>query len=198
MGILFALIGGSPLPPVAKALGLLVSATLVAITAYDFRHTIIPDAWAYTFGVLALAFSLAGVGDMETSRGIVVALLSGPAVALPLFTLWLVSRGAWIGLGDSKLALGIGWLLGPLAGIQAVLFAFVIGAVAGLGLIALSSRPWREFLGRFTPTSVSQKFALRFTMKSEVPFGPFLIAACLFVWFSLMYNIPLPPPFVWQ
>ena len=31
-----------------------------------------------------------------------------------------------------------------------------------------------------------------YTMKSEVPFGPFLIAAGLIVWFVIMYNIQIP------
>ena len=131
-----------------------------------------------------------------TTNYLLLPILSGPAVALPLFALWFVSGGKWIGLGDAKLALGIGWLLGPLQGLQALLLAFIIGAIVGLGLIALSSLRSKAFLDRFTPMSVSRKLALRFTMKSEIPFGPFLIAACMFQWFTLMYNIPIP--FLWQ
>ena len=34
----------------------------------------------------------------------------------------------------------------------------------------------------------------RFTMKSEIPFGPFLVASCVIFWFSYMYALPLPYP----
>ena len=34
-----------------------------------------------------------------------------------------------MGLGDSKLALSIGWLLGPVYGIYAIFIAFMIGAI---------------------------------------------------------------------
>src|SRR3989344_7509209 len=190
MAAAFVLVGASALPSLSKILGLLISAVLIAIVAYDILHTIIPNAWVYTFAALALLSSLL------TTNYLLLPILSGPAVALPLFALWFVSGGKWIGLGDAKLALGIGWLLGPLQGLQALLLAFIIGAIVGLGLIALSSLRSKAFLDRFTPMSVSRKLALRFTMKSEIPFGPFLIAACMFQWFTLMYNIPIP--FLWQ
>src|SRR5271165_6313244 len=45
--ILFALIGGSPLPLMMQVLSLAICAILVLITAYDVRHTIIPDEWSY-------------------------------------------------------------------------------------------------------------------------------------------------------
>ncbi len=93
-------------------------------------------------------------------------------------------------MGDAKLSLGIGWLLGPLYGIGAIFFAFVIGAVVSVCILM----PLPTIL-RF----IRQKGIVRFrstsdqlTMKSEVPFGPFLIVSCFIVWFSLLFNIPLP------
>jgi len=190
-GVAFVLVGLAPLSPLAKVFGLLTSAVLIAIVAYDILHTIIPDAWVWSFNVLALLSVFLPEGSLTAFNAI-----AGPIVAAPLFALWLVSRGKWIGLGDAKLALGIGWLLGPLQGLQALLLAFIIGAIVGLGLIALSSLRSKAFLDRFTHMSVSRKLALRFTMKSEIPFGPFLIAACMFQWLTLMYNIQIP--FLWQ
>jgi len=193
-GVIFALVGGASLTLFATALGLLLGAVLIAIAAYDLRHTIIPNAWVWSFNALALLSVF--LPTLYPIPYTLWPILAGPAVALPLFALWLVSGGKWIGLGDSKLALGIGWLLGPQGGIKAVLLAFITGAIVGLGLIAFSSVFWKEFVNKFTPTFVSQKFSLGFTMKSEVPFGPFLIAACMFVWMSQMYNIQIP--FLWQ
>ncbi len=65
----------------------------------------------------------------------------------------LVSRGKWMGLGDVKLAFLMGLFLGFPNILIALFFAFLIGAIIGVGLI----------------------LAKRKTLKSEVPFGPFLV-----------------------
>src|SRR3989338_8398295 len=54
MGAAFALVGGAHLPPLAMLIALLICAVLIAITAYDILHTIIPDAWVWSFNALAL------------------------------------------------------------------------------------------------------------------------------------------------
>ena len=73
-----------------------------------------------------------------------------------------------MGLGDGKLALGIGWLLGLSFGITAIILSFWIGAFIS---IILMSIPLLNFKGK------------RLTMKSEIPFGPFLILGLLLVFF---------------
>ncbi len=186
-GLLFLAVGLAPLPLFLRVLGLPIAALLIAIAVYDLRHTIIPDSWAYSFAALALIYALAGL--VEGSGSVLGAVVGGPAAASPLFFIWFISGGRWMGLGDSKLALGIGWLLGPLYGTMAVLFAFIMGASVSLGLIAFSSASWKAFLKEFTPMHVSRKLALRFTMKSEVPFGPFLIASCFIIWLLISYGI---------
>jgi len=192
-GSVFALVGGASLSPFATATELLIGAVLIAIAAYDIRHTIIPDAWVWSFNALALLSVFLPEGSLTAfSSQTAFDAIAGPIVAAPLFALWLVSRGKWIGLGDSKLALGIGWLLGPIGGIQAILLAFIIGAIVGLSLIFFSSEVWNRILRKFIPRDLWCRIGNRITMKSEIPFGPFLIAACSFVWFSLIYNIPIP------
>lgn len=189
-GLLFAFVGASSiaLDTVPALLALLITSVLIAIAVYDIRHTIIPDAWAYTFAIAALVFTL--VAGIPQDASYVVYLLSGPLAALPIATLWFVSRGQWIGLGDAKLSLGIGWLLGPVYGIASVFFAFVIGAVISVCILmplpALMRRLHKTGIARFRSRGA------QLTMKSEVPFGPFLIASCFIVWFSLLFNIPLP------
>ena len=66
-----------------------------------------------------------------------------------------------MGWGDGALQLGLGWLLGLTAGLTAFMLAFWAGAVVGILLML---------------------FSARVTMKSEVPFAPFLIfgAACAY------------------
>src|SRR3989338_4941431 len=170
-GTLFALVGASPLLLPQKVLGCAVLALLICVAAYDF---------------ICLGYSAWKSGALQ------LALLAGPIAAAPLFALWLFSRGRWMGLGDGKLAIGIGWLLGPALGLLAGFRAFVIGAVVSLTLIFFSSQQWKKILRLFTPTSISQRLTLGFTMKSEIPFGPFLIAACLLVWFAAMYGVQFP------
>ncbi|MEK7107280.1 MAG: prepilin peptidase [Patescibacteria group bacterium] len=187
MGAAFALVGSAPLAPLEKIIGLLISAILLAIAVYDIRHTIIPNAWVWAFNFLALLSSLL------TTNYLLLTILAGPAVALPLFALWLVSKGKWMGLGDAKLALGIGWLLGPLAGIEALLLAFIIGAIVSVFVLLPLPRIVRFFKKQGIAAS---GFTASYTMKSEIPFGPFLIVACALLWFSQMYGILIP--FLWQ
>lgn len=198
-GISFAMIGYwvgvAPFAPSASAvvfvsLYLCIAALLVCIAAYDTLHTIIPDEWVWTFNTLSFIVALAF--PLQATSYQLQAVLAGPLTAAPLFGLWLFSRGAWMGLGDAKLALGIGWLLGPVLGLLALFGAFVIGAAVSLFLVLVSSKAWRKFVERFTPTPISRRLAWGFTMKSEIPFGPFLIASCLIVWFGAMYDIQFP------
>jgi len=170
--IVFACIGGSSLALLPQVLACAISALLIAIAVYDFRHTIIPDPWVYSFAFLALLFQLLFAPRLDA-----LTFLDGAIVAAPLFALWLYSRGAWMGFGDVKLAVGMGWLLGALYGAAALFFAFVLGAVVGVGLIA------------FTHTARSAKGGDGFTMRSEIPFGPFLVAGTFIVWLSLIYRL---------
>jgi len=174
-GILFAAIGYAALPVLAIPLALAIVALLVCIFVYDLYHTIIPDVWVWPFCILALAFSFFSTSYQLPATGY---LLSGPAAASILFALWAVSRGRWMGFGDVKLALGIGWLLGFPFGIVAVFFGFVLGATVSVPLLL-----W----GKTRPGG-----GAGLTMKSEVPFGPFLIASTFILWFTLMYNVPIP------
>jgi len=84
--------------------------------------------------------------------------LSGILIALPLYLFWLVSSGTWMGLGDAKLAIGLGWLLGLSRALSGVVVAFWIGAIVGLSLVI---------------------FSKKHRMKSEIPFAPYLILGAL-------------------
>jgi leader peptidase (prepilin peptidase)/N-methyltransferase len=154
-------------------ISLLTVAILLAIAVYDLKHKIIPDRWIIVFGLLALLkisadFLLMPGTSLELKTHLFWYLIAGPALALPLFLIWLISRGRWMGLGDPKLVLGIGWFLGPVLGLSAMILAFWIGAVYGLVLMILSKFNWH---------------GLKINGKSEVPFAPFLILGFLLVFF---------------
>src|SRR3989344_7910828 len=186
-GLLFVLIGLAPLPLYARLLALPIAAILVAIAVFDFKHSLIPDAWVYAFSALSLAASLISAISIESGSGVLRNLLAGPAVALPLFAFWFFSHGAWMGFGDVKLSLGMGWLLSFGNGFLALFFAFILGALVGVPLLFFSSPLWYRLQKVLTPRRISQTLVLGFTMKSEIPFGPFLIAATLIVWISNMH-----------
>jgi len=150
-----------------------VVSTLLVIAVYDLRHKIIPDLFAYLFAGLGLVHLVASAGVLEVFHGeALMALIAGPLFALPIAALWFFSDGRWIGLGDAKLALGIGWFLGLALGGSAMVLSFWIGAVVGLLLIGLARLRVRFMHGA------------RVSLKSEIPFGPFLILATLIVLFT--------------
>jgi len=162
---------------------------LIVIFVYDLRHYIIPDVVLFP-----------AVGVVFVYR--IVEVFFNPSLALPLirggkgwggFGLWqqtisywpsaigqfspylfsalcasvffliiiLLTRGKGMGLGDAKLAFLMGLLLGWPNILVALFIAFFVGATVGVGLIF-----WKKK-----------------TMKSQIPFGPFLIGGTLVMLF---------------
>ncbi|MES2087851.1 MAG: prepilin peptidase [Patescibacteria group bacterium] len=154
------------------SISLIIYSLLIVIAVYDFRHQIIPDLLVFLFAIFALLklFLMNDVSALFMFPGL-LNLLAGPLLALPLFLLWLVSRGRWIGLGDAKLMLGVGWFLGFTLGASAMIIGFWIGALVSVLLLGLGKLMKASF-GQFLGLSFSLK---NLTIKSEVPLAPFLI-----------------------
>jgi len=139
---------------------------LLLILLYDLKHKIIPDKLIFIFAILApINLYISSLLDPLN-------ILAGFILAVPFAALWLVSRGRWIGLGDAKLALSIGLFLGFSQGVASVLLAFWIGAIFSIVVLVL-----KKILEK---NIVSNTFKLNYgnlniTMKSEIPFAPFLI-----------------------
>ncbi len=146
-------------------------AVLVVITVYDLKHRIIPDLLSFFFALLSgvllylkwtwgliLIPYLPFLDSVPTwiNAG------AGPLLALPFALLWLLSGGRAMGLGDAKLAWGIGWFLGFAGGVSAAVLAFWVAFFPSLILLLVRSK--------------------HFTMKSEIPFAPFLIIGTLIVY----------------
>ncbi len=151
-----------------------ITCLLLIITIYDIKHKVIPDPLVYTFAAVALA-RLFIAPDFSFVIPSVTALLSGPVLALPFALMFLFSKGTWMGLGDAKLVLGIGWTLGIFAGISAMVLAFWIGAVV----------------------SVVWMYVVFKKIKSgyEIPFGPYLILGMYLVLLFGIQVIDLRPFF---
>lgn len=162
MGLLFVgfawqiLTGDVSVPPFARdssdAIALfirngLLAMLLLPIFMFDWRASIIPDRLTIPAMIVAIALNMAmGIDPL--------AMLFGGVALGAFFALqYLVSRGTWVGGGDIRLAMVIGFLLGPELGALALLFAYALGSIAGLYLI----------------------FVRRRDVRSHVPFGTFMI-----------------------
>ncbi|MBU6427194.1 A24 family peptidase [Patescibacteria group bacterium] len=127
---------------------------LVVITVHDIKHKIIPDPFVWSFDVLALVSLFVG-GNSWWHIPSYENLIAGPLLAVPFALIWLVSRGRWMGLGDAKLVLGIGWFLGVNLGVNALILSFWIGAAVSVGWLFATYK--------------------KFKRNQEIPFGPYLI-----------------------
>ena len=163
--IFFAYPPTDPLTTITTLFQLVIACLLVVISVYDIKHKIIPDSFVYTFSGIALISLFVG-GSSWWHIPTVEMLIAGPVLALPFALFWLVSKGAWMGLGDAKLTLGIGWLLGVSAGVNALVLAFWIAAAFSVIWLL----------------SLHKKFKPRI----EIPFGPYLILGLYLV---LLFHI---------
>jgi leader peptidase (prepilin peptidase)/N-methyltransferase len=90
--------------------------------------------------------------------------------------LWLISKGEWLGFGDVKLAFPLGWLVGASSVFSFVVLSFWIGALVSLLILGLQKYQRGKSHLRLLSAPI--------TMKSAVPFAPFLIAGALVTFFA--------------
>lgn len=157
----------------------IIFSILLVIFVYDLRHKIIPNELSYAFAGLAfLQTALSLPINNLLSMTSILDLLAGLIMFIPFWFLWFISKGQWIGLGDGKLALGIGWYLGFVHGLSAIILAFWIGAAFSIVFLLI------DRLNRHSKN---------ITMKTEIPFAPFLIIGLLiqFFWRIDFLNVGL-------
>jgi prepilin signal peptidase PulO-like enzyme (type II secretory pathway) len=125
-----------------------VTSSLIVIFVYDLKYYIIPDK------VLLPAIAAAFLYSILKSDFSIINLLSAVAIAAGFFLfIFLISKGKWMGFGDVKLAILMGLLLGLPNVLAALFLAFFFGSIVGIILMILKRKG----------------------LKSEIPFGPFLI-----------------------
>ena len=173
-GVTFVLVFLLNRPIIETVFLLAIFSTLIVIAVYDLRHQIIPDGLVALFAVLGILNFLFTIGFTGlTQPPFLWMLAAGPLLFLPFWILWFVSRGQWLGLGDGKLALGIGWFLGMSLGATAIILAFWIGAGFAI-LMMIAQKIFKN--GRYFSGS-------KLSMQSAIPFGPLLILAIFIVYF---------------
>lgn len=153
---------------------LVISSLLITMAVYDFKHKIIPDGMVYSFIVFSFAALLVS-HPLKELFGLPISLdlLAGPILFAFFAFFWLISKGKWMGFGDAKLAIGVGFLLGFSGGSYAIILAFWIGAAVSLFFILLQK------------LKISK---LKLSLKSEVPFAPFIILA-VFIQLLTSWNL---------
>lgn len=144
----------------------------MVLFVYDLKHMEIPMValwlgivWAIGFLLLFDAYTvgtaprLSGVLQMHLHSGVV----AGFAAFAFFFFLAAVSKERWMGLGDAYVALWMGLTLGSSWIFPSLVLAFTVGAITGVALMV---------------------FSRRYSMKSRVPFAPFLVGSCVVMLFA--------------
>ena len=131
----------------------ILGSILIAAAVIDLEHMIIPNRLTYRGVVLALIFSF-GHGWFGFLRGVYGALAG---ILILSFMYWLgklLFRRDSLGMGDFKLAVVIGFFVGPFWSVIVLALAVLSGGI--WGIIQLAS-------GKTKPGR-------------EIPFGPFIAA----------------------
>jgi leader peptidase (prepilin peptidase)/N-methyltransferase len=131
---------------------------LVLLFATDLDQRLLPDVVTLPLVAYSLVGFIAGLGPfVETPEDLLWAAVAGIALPAALLIISIPFGAGAIGIGDLKLLLGVGLLVGATRIVATVILGALAAAVAIVILLA----------------------ARRITLKSYVPYGPFLIAGAL-------------------
>lgn len=135
---------------------------LTALFIYDMRWMLLPDALVLLLivaGSLDVALRLNITGSLTPLAYAQQVLLGAGALGGIYLLFYLVSRGRWVGLGDVKLGIFLGMVLGWKLALLALFCANVL------------------FVATMLPTRITGKLPTW----ARVPFGPFLILAFVLI-----------------
>jgi len=119
-----------------------IISSLLVIFIADWKYHIIPDQIQII--VLVLSTIIIYLTGLFTPFSFIIRLRDGLIVMLPILGLYLVTKGKGMGFGDVKLAFVIGFFLQIIAGLFAIYFAFVSGAIFGGFLIFLKRKKFKD------------------------------------------------------
>ncbi len=141
----------------------LIFSLLTVIFIYDLKHYIIPDKMVFSaIGLSSLWQLLLLVLGLTSWFNVGVFLLSGLLAGGFFLIIFSISKGKWMGFGDVKLAFFMGLFLGMPKILVALFSSFAMGAIISVIMMGLKKKE----------------------IKSEIPFGPFLVSGTLvaFLW----------------
>jgi leader peptidase (prepilin peptidase)/N-methyltransferase len=119
---------------------------LVLVFMFDYRASIIPDR--VTIPAILVAIILNLWLGMDAGMMLLGGLIIGGFFAVQ----YLLSNGRWVGGGDVRMGMLMGFLLGPVLGVVGLFLSYILGAIIGIFLLVVKRRE----------------------LDSHVPFGTFL------------------------
>jgi prepilin signal peptidase PulO-like enzyme (type II secretory pathway) len=158
LGLLFA-VGAYFMPGgdyIWLATFFVLSVYAVALFVFDLRWQVLPDALTLSGAVVLCIMNL--WHGVSLANLLLAALAAAGFFALQYF----ISRGRWIGSGDIRLGLLIGAALGWPMVVVALVIAYWLGALLGIGLIIFKN----------------------YGIKSHMPFGTVLTVSTLLVYLA--------------
>ncbi len=156
------ILSGFLLVPLIAWLGYytLLFISLGVVALYDYKHSYVPILYLAIFLVLSFAMLAMHYLYAPTS-----AVLLGPlVVALPFLSVWIITKGRGLGLGDVLLYAGVGAFFGIEQGLAVLLVSVWIGAIVGAYVYIKSFK--------------------HHTKSKAMPFVPFIVVAFLVVLFT--------------
>lgn len=163
--------------PILVCLWGIAFAALLTIALIDFRLRIIPDEATVIVGIAGILFAAFTASGFDLVTGsfigphallfglrtnIWVNRLAAAAFAAAFFGFLIAaSRGRGMGMGDAKLGAALGFLFGWPDIVALTAFAFIVGSLVAFGAMIAGKK----------------------TLKSFLPFGPFLVIGSMLVFF---------------
>ncbi len=132
--------------------GITFASLLIVCSGIDFRHMIIPDV--ISLPMIALTPVVVWLHpDLDWMSAAIGVAAGGGSLYAIAWLYWLIRHEVGMGMGDVKLLAAIGGWLGYQAIIPTIFYGSLLGAVGGIAVILVSRR---------------------LSLKSAIPFGPFL------------------------
>jgi len=133
----------------------------MVIVIYDMRHSVVP----LEVVVIMLIMGLVATIVRQYFFGFnIFDFLSGVLVAIPFAILHLVSKGKWVGAGDIFVYAACGFIFSLPIGLTGFFYSVWVGAFVSLALLFLHKK--------------------EYTLKSQIPFAPFIILGMFLAFYS--------------
>lgn len=139
----------------------LIMISMIAIAIYDLRHKFVPFKMIevlFVVGALlmGLRFYLFGFNLYE---------LLSPLIVSSIFTIiYLISRGAWVGMGDVMLYFVCGMIFSLPIAVTGFFYSIWLGAFVSFVLLILNKK--------------------EYNLKTEIPFTPFIMIGMLLAYLT--------------